>query len=68
METPNLIEKYLLSKNGYESVDLLKYEVNGSVIKVNYKYQYSGSEENYTKNEIELLDYMTWFYYECNKK
>jgi len=71
MDTFNLLEKYLEELTSHK-VDLLNYNINGSIIKMLYSYN-----PNYEWDvkfiiydndiEVQLLDYLTWIYNQCLK-
>ena len=64
--TFELLEKYLLSILTFKELELDDYSINGSIIKLQYSYEYSWSEngsrsyDNYV--EVELLDYITFLF------
>ena len=66
METFDLIEKYLFSvigKYNYLNLRLYHYDINGSIIKISYHYDF---DEIYTCNdnilEVDVLDYITFVF------
>ena len=66
METFDLIEKYLFSVIGeynYLNLRLYHYDINGSVIKINYHYDFD-KEDTSSNNilEVDLLDYITFVF------
>lgn len=63
METSDLIEKYLLETRNVNKVRLWDYNLNGSVIKVNYSITYhDGETSENVHSEIDLLDYITFVF------
>ena len=57
METFDLIEKYLfsvMSKYNYLNLRLYCYDINGSIIKISYHYDFD--------EEVDVLDYITFVF------
>ena len=66
METFDLIEKYLFSVIGgynYLNLRLYHYDINGSIIKINYRYDFDEIDTCYDNIlEVDVLDYITFVF------
>ena len=66
METFDLIEKYLfsvISEYNYLNLRLYHYDINGSIIKINYRYDFDEIDTCYDNIlEVDLLDYITFVF------
>ena len=66
METFDLIEKYLFSvigKYNYLNLRLYHYDINGSIIKINYRYDFDEIDTCYDNIlEVDVLDYITFVF------
>ncbi len=72
METFELLETYLKEKKPLLDIKLSNFEINGSIIKLNYYYNPNYDwDKNYISYdnivELEILDYLTWIYTKCFK-
>ena len=71
MDTNNLIRKYVEEHvSSPVDVQLYDYEINGSIIKVQYShnpnYEWNKDYTSYSTMEIQLLEYITWIYNQIN--
>ena len=66
METFDLIEKYLfsvMSEYNYLNLRLYHYDINGSIIKINYRYDFDEIDTCYDNTlEVDILDYITFVF------
>ena len=66
METFDLIEKYLfsvMSEYNYLNLRLYRYDINGSIIKINYRYDFDEIDTCYDNIlEVDVLDYITFVF------
>ena len=66
METFDLIEKYLfsvMSEYNYLNLRLYHYDINGSIIKISYHYDFDEIDTCYEKIlEVDVLDYITFVF------
>ena len=66
METFDLIEKYLfsvISEYNYLNLRLYHYDINGSIIKINYRYDFDEIDTCYDNIlEVDVLDYITFVF------
>ena len=66
METFDLIEKYLfsvMSEYNYLNLRLYHYDINGSIIKINYRYDFDEIDTCYDNIlEVDVLDYITFVF------
>ena len=66
METFDLIEKYLfsvMSEYNYLNLRLYHYDINGSIIKINYHYDFDEIDTCYDRIlEVDVLDYITFVF------
>ena len=66
METFDLIEKYLfsvISEYNYLNLRLHHYDINGSIIKINYRYDFDEIDTCYDNIlEVDVLDYITFVF------
>ena len=66
METFDLIEKYLfsvMSEYNYLNLRLNRYDINGSIIKINYRYDFDEIDTCYDNIlEVDVLDYITFVF------
>ena len=66
METFDLIEKYLfsvMSEYNYLNLRLYNYNINGSIIKINYCYDFDEIDTCYDNIlEVDVLDYITFVF------
>ena len=66
METFDLIEKYLFSVIGeynYLNLRLYRYDINGSIIKISYRYDFDEIDTCYDNIlEVDVLDYITFVF------
>lgn len=66
METFDLIEKYLfsvMSEYNYLNLRLHRYDINGSIIKINYRYDFDEIDTCYDNIlEVDVLDYITFVF------
>ena len=62
METFDLIEKYLFSVMS-ENLRLYRYDINGSIIKISYRYDFDEIDTCYDSIlEVDVLDYITFVF------
>ena len=66
METFDLIEKYLfsvMSEYNYLNLRLYSYDINGSIIKISYRYDFDEIDTCYDNIlEVDVLDYITFVF------
>ena len=66
METFDLIEKYLfsvMSEYNYLNLRLYHYDINGSIIKINYRYDFDEIDTCYDNIlEVDVLDYIPFVF------
>ena len=66
METFDLIEKYLfsvMSEYNYLNLRLYRYDINGSIIKISYRYDLNEINTYYENIlEVDVLDYITFVF------
>ena len=66
METFDLIEKYLfsvMSEYNYLNLRLYHYDINGSIIKISYRYDFDEIDTCYDNIlEVDVLDYITFVF------
>ena len=66
METFDLIEKYLFSvksEYNYLNLRLYHYDINGSIIKISYHYDFDEIDTCYDRIlEVDVLDYITFVF------
>ena len=66
METFDLIEKYLfsvMSEYNYLNLRLYRYDINGIIIKINYRYDFDEIDTCYDNIlEVDVLDYITFVF------
>ena len=66
METFDLIEKYLfsvMSEYNYLNLRLYDYDINGSIIKISYRYDFDEIDTCYDNIlEVDVLDYITFVF------
>ena len=66
METFDLIEKYLfsvMSEYNYLNLRLYHYDINGSIIKISYHYDFDEIGTCYDNIlEVDVLDYITFVF------
>ena len=66
METFDLIEKYLfsvMSEYNYLNLRLYHYDINGSIIKISYHYDFDEIDTCYDNIlEVDVLDYITFVF------
>ena len=66
METFDLIEKYLfsvMSEYNYLNLRLYHYDINGSIIKISYRYDFDEIDTCYDSIlEVDVLDYITFVF------
>ena len=66
METFDLIEKYLfsvMSEHNYLNLRLYHYDINGSIIKISYRYDFDEIDTCYDSIlEVDVLDYITFVF------
>ena len=66
METFDLIEKYLfsvMSEYNYLNLRLYSYDINGSIIKISYRYDFDEIDTCYDNIlEVDILDYITFVF------
>ena len=66
METFDLIEKYLfsvMSEYNYLNLRLNRYDINGSIIKISYHYDFDEIDTCYNSIlEVDVLDYITFVF------
>ena len=66
METFDLIEKYLfsvMSEYNYLNLRLYHYDINGSIIKISYRYDFDEIDTCYDNIlEVVVLDYITFVF------
>lgn len=72
--TFNLLEQYLIENHSEaeDEAELSDYSINGSIISLTYtynpRYAWDKTLVKEDKVQVELLDYITWVYNQCNKE